>query len=71
MSAMAVNDGDALARLLRDCRLVADEPRERPSARSRLEAIIGRDQARLLLTALGSHHGFVRRSGRRRARSSP
>ena len=55
-------------RLLRHCALLGQALRRRVPARRRLEAAIGREQARLLVTALTGNQGLVRRA-RRRAKS--
>ena len=55
-------------RLLRHCALLGRALRCRVPARRRLEAAIGREQARLLVAALAGDQGLVRRA-RRRAKS--
>ena len=63
----------ALTRLIEHCRLLGPFEGDASSARRRLEAAVGQDQARLLLSALTGDHAFVRRARRclPRARSAP
>jgi hypothetical protein len=71
MSVMALSNDDGVARLLGHCRLLGEAEESRAPATQRLEAAIGRDRTRLLLTTLSGNHGFARRARRFRARSAP
>jgi hypothetical protein len=71
MSVMVVSNEDGAARLLGHCRLQGRAEELRVPATQRLEAAIGPDRTRLLLTTLSGNHGFVRRGRRLRARSAP
>jgi hypothetical protein len=70
MSSYVLDKPRAPRRLLRHCALLGSALKRRVPAKRRLEAALGREQARLLLESLTGDHGFVRRT-RRRARSSP
>ena len=71
MSSYVLENQRGQRRLLRHCRLFGMPRRRRLSARRRLEAAVGREQAGLLLAALTGDHGLVRRGRRRRVTSSP
>lgn len=68
MSSYAFQNRRVPRRLLRHCALLGRALRRRVPARRRLEAAIGREQARLLVAALAGNQGLVRRP-RRRAKS--
>jgi hypothetical protein len=70
MSSYALNKKRAPRRLLRHCTMLGRALRRRVPARRRLEAAVGREQARFLIAALVGDQGLVRRT-RRRVKSSP
>ncbi len=71
MSVMALPNDGGLTRLLGHCLILGRAEEQRPSAAQRLEAAIGPDRARLLLTTLAGNHGLARGGRRFRARSAP
>jgi hypothetical protein len=61
----------ARRRLLRHCVLLGRALKRRVPASRRLEAAVGREQARLLVEALTDDHGGALRARRLRVKSSP
>ncbi len=71
MSVYVLQNHRAHRRLLRHCALFGRALKRRVPARRRLEAAVGREQARLLVEELTGDQSFVRRARRLRVRSSP
>ena len=71
MSSYVLENHRARRRLLRHCALLGRALKRRVPARRRLEAAVGREQARLLVETLTDDHGLVRRARRLRVKSSP